>query len=271
MKYTILINQEAAISSGLDLDFMDLAIFDFIKDFANSRHCTKVHTPNGEFFWISHKIIREELPLLGISTNRGIVKRIDRLVAAGVLVKSSQCEEYGKSLYAFGPAYDLLISKESHKHKDEAMNESSYPGTKVQGGMNESSGGPMNESSGDNNNNIYNTHNDNIDNTHKKSLKLFRDSSIAGLVVWNDGVPDASGLLQRLGEKFAAVDLVYYYEAVRDWSDSANKKRTDAGWLATIRNFMRGDAEKGHLRLVRTARPMTAEEAFLVKDPELNF
>ena len=35
MKYTILINQYAAVKSGLDLDLIDLAIFDFIKDFFN--------------------------------------------------------------------------------------------------------------------------------------------------------------------------------------------------------------------------------------------
>lgn len=32
MKYTILINQFAAVNSGLDLDLIDLCIFDFIKD-----------------------------------------------------------------------------------------------------------------------------------------------------------------------------------------------------------------------------------------------
>lgn len=45
------------------------------------------------------------------------------------------------------------------------------------------------------------------------------------------------------------VDLVYYYHAVSDWSDSKNMKRTARGWLATVRQFMRSDSEKGKLKL----------------------
>ena len=44
MKYNISINQFAAVRNGFakDLDLIDLAIFDFIKDFANSSKCVKV-------------------------------------------------------------------------------------------------------------------------------------------------------------------------------------------------------------------------------------
>ncbi len=49
---------------------------------------------------------------------------------------------------------------------------------------------------------------------------------------------------------FSGVDLNYYYEAVKDWSDSANKKRTAKGWLATVRNFMRSDNEKKKLKML---------------------
>ncbi|NQU54079.1 MAG: hypothetical protein HQ522_16240 [Bacteroidetes bacterium] len=49
---------------------------------------------------------------------------------------------------------------------------------------------------------------------------------------------------------FAGVDVSYYYEAVKDWSDSANKKRTAKGWIATARNFMRGDKEKKRLKML---------------------
>ena len=49
------------------------------------------------------------------------------------------------------------------------------------------------------------------------------------------------------GAEYQDIDIVYYYHAVADWSDSSNTKRTDRGWLATIRNFIRSDMERGKL------------------------
>ena len=45
--------------------------------------------------------------------------------------------------------------------------------------------------------------------------------------------------------EFADVDMVYYYHAVADWSAPKGKKMKD--WIATARNFIRGDIEKGKL------------------------
>ncbi len=47
------------------------------------------------------------------------------------------------------------------------------------------------------------------------------------------------------GDEFAAVDMVYYYHAVADWSAQKGKKMRD--WIATARNFIRSDMEKGKL------------------------
>lgn len=49
--------------------------------------------------------------------------------------------------------------------------------------------------------------------------------------------------------EFQQVDMVYYFHAVSDWSDQKNMKRTKNGWLATVRNFIRSDIEKGRLHL----------------------
>ena len=51
-------------------------------------------------------------------------------------------------------------------------------------------------------------------------------------------------------EEYADINLVYYYNAVADWSDSANKKRTKRGWIATIRNFIKSDKEKNKLHTI---------------------
>lgn len=48
--------------------------------------------------------------------------------------------------------------------------------------------------------------------------------------------------------EFADVDIVYYYHAVADWSSQKGRKMKD--WIATARNFIRGDMEKGKLHRV---------------------
>ena len=45
--------------------------------------------------------------------------------------------------------------------------------------------------------------------------------------------------------EFSDVDIVYYFHAVADWSAQKGKKMKD--WIATARNFIRGDMEKGKL------------------------
>lgn len=108
-KYTILINQFAAIENDLDLDIIDLAIFDYIKDFSGSNYCSKIATPEGTYFWLSHKKIIQDLPLLKIKSSQGIIKRIANLINNGIFEKHPNCELYGKTLYKAGVNYDLLI------------------------------------------------------------------------------------------------------------------------------------------------------------------
>lgn len=45
--------------------------------------------------------------------------------------------------------------------------------------------------------------------------------------------------------EFANIDIAYYYESVKDWSASGGKKKRD--WIATARNFMRSDLQRGCL------------------------
>ena len=109
MKFNVNINQKAAIDNGFDIDVIDLAIFDFIKDFGGSHACSKIQTNEGLYFWIAHKKIIEQLPLIKIKTAQGIIKRIENLINCGLLEKHPNCEHYGKSLYRFGKNYDLML------------------------------------------------------------------------------------------------------------------------------------------------------------------
>lgn len=56
------------------------------------------------------------------------------------------------------------------------------------------------------------------------------------------------------GDEYKTLDMEYYYQAVSDWSDSSNTKRTPRGWYATVRTFIRGDKEKKRLHTKQQAQ-----------------
>lgn len=265
MKYTILINQYAAVTNGLNLDLIDLAIFDFIKDFANSSSCVKMQTPEGVYFWISHKLVLEAMPLLNIKTNQGLIKRIDNLINAGILRKHPNCDKYRQTLYSFGENYDLLAFANMDLQPTTKVDN---PQQKFRDTHNKSLGITPNESLGYNINNTDNTNNDNniapqIDfaapvpvieqpEESKDKKTLFRNSEIYKLVKFDEtgaGVDYSEFEKKFATPEFETVDLVYYFHAVADWSDQKNMKRTKNGWLATVRNFIRGDVERNKLHL----------------------
>ena len=94
----------------------------------------------------------------------------------------------------------------------------------------------------------------------KDRLTLFSNSDVAKLVSFTpSGVADVTALARILPDLAAqGCDLAYYYCAVRDWSDSSNTRRTARGWLATLRNFYRGDLDKGRARKIipTTSNPL---------------
>ena len=91
----------------------------------------------------------------------------------------------------------------------------------------------------------------------KDRLTLFSNSDVAKLVSFtSSGVADVTALAHVLPDLAAqGCDLAYYYCAVRDWSDSSNTRRTARGWLATLRNFYRGDLDKGRARKIIPTTP----------------
>ena len=85
----------------------------------------------------------------------------------------------------------------------------------------------------------------------KEKKKLFRNSAVYKMVKFENGVGvDYSEFESKFATpEFEKVDFVYYFHTVSDWSDQKNIKRTKNGWLATVRNFIRGDVEKKKLHL----------------------
>lgn len=280
MKYNISINQFAAVTNGFakNLDLIDLAIFDFIKDFANSSKCVKVQTQEGTYFWISHKLVMEEMPLLKIKTKRGLIKRIDNLINAGILRKHPDSNRHNKTLYSFGENYNLLVfanedlhtptKDNTYEQKFTPMNENSY--TYEQKFI-----GPMNKSSEDN---IYNDNNNIKKEKYKKEKKGSPENKFSVILDESEDInfeeskqTDITQTLRGTTEpnrclfansrfaryedfvkcfdkpEYKEIDIRYYYNSVADWS--ASKGRMQKDWIAQTRNFMRKDKNKGELHL----------------------
>ena len=85
----------------------------------------------------------------------------------------------------------------------------------------------------------------------KDKKTLFRNSEVYKMVKFENGVGvDYSEFESKFATpEFEKVDLIYYFHTVSDWSDQKNMKRTKNGWLATVRNFIRGDVERKKLHL----------------------
>lgn len=91
-----------------------------------------------------------------------------------------------------------------------------------------------------------------VDDKDKKRMSIFRNSEVYKLVKFSpDGNNDYSEFEKLFATpEFERVDLVYYFHTVADWSETKQGvKRTRTGWIATVRNFIRGDVEKKKLHL----------------------
>lgn len=91
-----------------------------------------------------------------------------------------------------------------------------------------------------------------VDDKDKKRTSIFRNSEVYKLVKFSpDGNNDYSEFEKLFATpEFEKVDLVYYFHTVADWSETKQGvKRTRTGWIATVRNFIRGDVEKKKLHL----------------------
>lgn len=127
MKYNIYINQKAIIDLGLDLDVIDMSIFDFFNYFSNSSNCVKVFIDGKQYFWISHTKIINDLPIIRINTRQGILKRINKLIEANLIERADG--EMQRSYYRFGVNYDSVYSVTDRQQKASSTDNESLPVT----------------------------------------------------------------------------------------------------------------------------------------------
>lgn len=127
MKYSININQKAIIDLGLQdkVDFIDLAIYDFITEFMLCNECRKLNIDNVQYFWIKSDVIIENMPLLGITTARGVSKRIDKLVGCGLLERCNDNQSLHQSFFRVGENYQAYKFFTWNENSKGAWNENS--------------------------------------------------------------------------------------------------------------------------------------------------
>ena len=164
MKFTVSINQKAIVDLGLQdkLDFIDLAIYDFITEFMLCDDCQKMIIGNEQYFWIKADLIIENMPLLGITTTRGINKRIERLIEYDLLERCPDNKNLRQSFFKVGKLYKEYKFFTWNKSSKTSWNENSKPN--------------INNTHIDSN--IENDYENNIDYNKEKEKKYSLDMSI---------------------------------------------------------------------------------------------
>lgn len=106
----------------------------------------------------------------------------------------------------------------------------------------------------------------------KEPMTLFANSKLYAQCV-KDGELDIEQLRKVYPQKeLEGVDIGAYFWSVSDWSDTKNKKRTNRGWIATIRDWIRKDVQTGKVKRINNSAYLdqirdAAIEAFLSKRP----
>ena len=106
MQFGFYINQKAMVEMALDLNYDDIAVFEFIKSYTHSKKVEKLDVEGELYYWVSWKLIVEELPFLTIKSRYGVIRHINRLIEAGLLKRYENNGASGKSYFAFGDRYD---------------------------------------------------------------------------------------------------------------------------------------------------------------------
>jgi hypothetical protein len=124
--WNININQKAVIDNKLDLDINDVAIIYFLIVFSASKNCVSLECNGKRYYWFSTGLIKSNLPLLRIGSERGIYKRITNLIESQLLERHPDNQRLGKSFYCFTAKTDLLVFS-PFEQKAQGANESSEP------------------------------------------------------------------------------------------------------------------------------------------------
>jgi len=93
-------------------------------------------------------------------------------------------------------------------------------------------------------------------------LELTKETEFKNSLVYSESV----FIKQMQKQEAMGIDVMYYHNLVDEWCEKLRakdkrKKRTARGWVATVRQFMRSDNEKGKLKMTGEQKKKLDQEA----------
>ena len=267
MEYSLLIDQNFACRK--DLTLTEAACMAVV--FTFPRWCNSYCIDGVTYYWYSEKKVSEDFPLVFGCAKR-VQKNLKALADKGYFILSKlgnkkviaftdKCRLYGKLEPENGQDLDRKRSEETENGQDldRKRSEETENGLKVD--RKRSKSGPKTVRAlyrNTINNNDYNNNKSNnakngffafvgdipqkeegekIRGTSEKNKCLFEKSRFFDFELFREcfNTPE-----------FEKVDLVYYYNVVKDWS--ASKGRMQKDWIAQTRNIIRADYRRGQIK-----------------------
>ena len=267
MEYSLLIDQNFACRK--DLTLTEAACMAVV--FTFPRWCNSYCIDGVTYYWYSEQKVSEDFPLVFGCAKR-VQKNLKALADKGYFILSKlgnkkviaftdKCRPYGKLEPENGQDLDRKRSEEPENGQDLDRKRSEEPENGQDLDRKRSESGPktvralyMNTISNNdyNNNKSNNAKNgffafvgdipqkeegEKIRGTSEKNKCLFEKSRFFDFELFREcfNTPE-----------FEKVDLVYYYNVVKDWS--ASKGRMQKDWIAQTRNIIRSDYRRGQIK-----------------------
>ena len=267
MEYSLLIDQNFACRK--DLTLTEAACMAVV--FTFPRWCNSYCIDGVTYYWYSEQKVSEDFPLVFGCAKR-VQKNLKALADKGYFILSKlgnkkviaftdKCRLYGKLEPENGQDLDRKRSEEPENGQDLDRKRSEEPENGQDLDRKRSESGPktvralyMNTISNNdyNNNKSNNAKNgffafvgdipqkeegEKIRGTSEKNKCLFEKSRFFDFELFREcfNTPE-----------FEKVDLVYYYNVVKDWS--ASKGRMQKDWIAQTRNIIRADYRRGQIK-----------------------
>ena len=109
IQYSLTFHFREVLELGIDINLTDLCIFEFLRSFETKSYCQKEKLDDGNiYFWVSHDLIIQQLPLLGIKSKRNIIAHVNKLVESGLLIRYKNTQGVSKSYYRFSSIADKI-------------------------------------------------------------------------------------------------------------------------------------------------------------------
>lgn len=224
MNYNILINQFAGEKYFPTLDIIDLAIFDYLKNFYPTSN--KYSDTLGVWFWVSHTKLIKDMPKLKIKSKAGIIKRINNLIDYSIIERHPNSKNLGKSYYKIGSKWDLLIKDDTSQQE-------------LLGGVDENKEVPNNENQ-DNNSTIEDPCTKDHILTWRNDFKTYKKELHK---VYTNLIND-SEYIREQEQFYYNVDIklslkkacVNFWGTEAGWGYKKKKKIDNIDWIGTLTN-----------------------------------